>query len=317
MWRGLAAAAILAGIGMAAEAKDKVRLVDSQPTVFDAFATYHAQAEGYFEAENLEVSVIVGRGGAESLQAVVTGSADMIYGTGVLGVVSAFAKGAPVVIVGNAKRGAGDAYWYVRKDSPIRSFKDLDGRELTFSAPGSFTHLLVQTIAREVGIKPKFVATGSMTATRTQLMSGQVDTGWAGYPVSLDLFRSGEARMIGTGDVSPMLQGMTMRVIAGNADWLAKNRDVAVRFMRALWKGQQYNFSGPKAVERYAQHWKLDVDDAKRAGEFFTIADSTFNPISKLDDLLKMALEYGLIKEPLSPAQKAGLVKIIYDPKAG
>ena len=41
-----------------------------------------------------------------------------------------------------------------------------------------------------------------------------------------------------------------MRVIAGNADWLAKNPDVAVRFMRALWKGQQYNFSGPKAVER-------------------------------------------------------------------
>ena len=191
-------------MGAGAMAKDKVRLIDSQPTVFDAFAIYHAQAEGYFDAENLEVSVIVGRGGAEFAPGRGDRQRGHDLGTGVLGVISAFAKGAPVLIVGNAKRGAGDAYWYVRKDSPIKSFKDLDGRELTFSAPGSFTHLLVQTIAREVGVKPKFVATGSMTATRTQLMSGQVDTGWAGYPVSLDLFRSGEARMIGTGDVAPL-----------------------------------------------------------------------------------------------------------------
>ena len=43
----VAAALVLALAGVAAEAKDKVRLIDSQPTVFDAFAIYHAQAEGY------------------------------------------------------------------------------------------------------------------------------------------------------------------------------------------------------------------------------------------------------------------------------
>jgi len=66
----LVAVAVLAlgTMGAGATAKDKVRLVDSQPTVFDAFAIYHAQAEGYFEAENLDDSVIVGRGGAGSLQ---------------------------------------------------------------------------------------------------------------------------------------------------------------------------------------------------------------------------------------------------------
>ena len=120
-------------------------------------------------------------------------------------------------------------------------------RELTFSAPGSFTHLLVQTIAREVGVKPKYVATGSMTATRHPAHVGPGRHRLGRLPGQPRPAPSGEARMIGTGDVSPLLQGMTMRVTAGNADWLAKNRDVAVRFMRALWKGQQYNFSGPES----------------------------------------------------------------------
>jgi NitT/TauT family transport system substrate-binding protein len=312
-----AAALAAAVLSVAADARDKVRIIDSQVTVFDAFALYQAQAEGYFDAADLDISIIVGRGGADSLQAVVTGSADLIYGTGALAVVSAYAKGAPVVIVGNAKRGASDAYWYVRVDSPIKKFKDLDGRQFTFSAPGSFTNLTVQTLSRELGIAPKFVATGSMTATRTQVMSGQVDTGWAGFPANLDLFRSGEARMIGTGDESPLLSGMSTRVLAANADWLAKNRDVAVRALAAIWKGQQYNFSGPKAIERYAQHWKIALDDAKRAGEFFKLEDVTFSPIGKLEDILRLARDYGFIKEPLTEDQKRGLVQIVYDPKRG
>jgi NitT/TauT family transport system substrate-binding protein len=306
----VAAAITLAGT---ASAKDKVRIIDSQVTVFDAFALYQAQAEGYFDAENLDVSIVVGRGGSESLQAVVTGSMDIIYGTGALGVVSAYAKGAPVVVLANAKRGTSDAYWYVRKDSPIKSLKDLDGRELTYSAPGSFTHLLAQTLTRELGIKTKLTATGNMTATRTQVMSGQVETGWGGFPANLDLFRSGEARMIGTPDEVALVRDMTTRVIAANRDWLAKNRDAAIRAMRAIWKGQQYNFGGQKAITRYAEHWKIDIEDAKRAGEFFKIEDSTFSPIGKFDDILRLAVEFGMIKEPLTAEQRQGLVDIVYN----
>jgi NitT/TauT family transport system substrate-binding protein len=288
-----------------------VRLVDSQATVFDHFAVYQAKAEGYFDAAGLDVSIVVGRGGAESLQAVLTGSADVIYGTGFLGVISAHAKGAPVVVVANARRGASDVYWYARKDSPIRSFKDLDGREFTFTARGSFSNLVVETISRELGIKPKLVATGNFAATRTQVMTGQVETGSAGFPANLDLFRSGEARIIGTGDESALLRGMTTRVVAANSNWLAKKPDVAARLMAAIWRGQQYNFSGKKAIERYAQHWQIDTADAERAGEFFKLEDMTFSPVGKLDDVLRLALDYGFIKEPLSEQQKSGMVRLV------
>jgi NitT/TauT family transport system substrate-binding protein len=310
---GLAVAATLS-LGPAL-AKDRVRLVETQALIFDAFAIHQAQAEGYFDAENVEVSVILGRGGSDSLQAVLTGSQDIVYGCGTLSVIAAYAKGAPVTIIGNSKRGASEIYWFVPRDSRIRSFKDLDGGELAYSSPGSTTHMIVQTVARELGIKPRFVAVGNMSASRTQVMSGQVQTGYAVFPINLDILRKGDIRRIGSGDDAAALRDVPARVIAANTNWLAKNRDVAARTLRALWKGQEYNFSaGEKAVARFAEHWKIDLDGARQVGEYFKLEDVSFTPVGDLDALVRMALEYGFIKEPLTEAQKQGLVSVVYAP---
>ena len=308
------AVAALHLVAPAAEAKDRVRLVDSQAQVFAHFGIYQAKAEGYYDAENLDVSIILGRGGADSLQAVVTGSQDIIFGTGILGVIAAYAKGAPVTIIGNAVRGANDVFWIVKADSPIKSLKDLDGKDLAYSAPGSLTHLAAQTMARDHGIKPKFIATGAGAASRTQMMSGQTQTAWASFPGGLEVVRSGEVRIISTAD-SPTLRNMTTRVVAANSAWLAKNRDVAIRMARAIAKGQDFNFSGGAAIARYAEHWKIDLNDAARAPDFYKIGDVAFAPIGDLERMIVLAKEYDFIKEPLSAEEVKKMVDIIYDPK--
>jgi NitT/TauT family transport system substrate-binding protein len=300
--RGAAVGLALALLPLAGEAKDLVRLVDSQPTVFDHFALYQAKAEGYFDAENIEVEVTVGRGGSAALQIVATGSADVVYGAGLLSVVGAYAKGAPVTILSNARLGAGDAFWYVKKDSPIRTCKDIDGKQFTYSAPGSFSNLLAESLIKEFAIKPKLVQTGNMASARTMMMSGQTDTAWTGFPANMDVIRSGEARVVCSGEDSKVLHGLSSRGITANSDWLAKNRDVAVRLMRALWKGQLYNFSGEKALRRYAEHWLLDFEDVKDVGKYFTLEDVRFGKLGKQAELLKLAVEYNFIKEPLTPA---------------
>lgn len=312
-FRGLLLALAAASLPFAAAAKDKVRLVDSQATIFAHYAIYAAQQQGYYDAENLEVSVIVGRGGADSLQAVVTGSQDMIFGTGILGVIGAYAKGAPVTIVASAVRGARETYWIVRKDSPIRTLKDLDGKTFAYSAPGSLTHLVSQTLAREIGFKPKFVATGNMAASRTQLMSGQTDTAWSGFPGSYDLVRSGEARIIGNAD-HPSINDLSMRVIAAHTGWLGKNRDVATRMLRAIWKGQTFNLSGETAAMKWAEHWKYTAEDAKDVFKYNKLDEMRFAPMGGLDTILALAKEYDYIKEPLTADQKKGLVTLLYDP---
>ena len=155
------AAAGLAVLSAPSFAQDKVRLVNSTKVVFETEHPYTGLEEGIFKKHNLDVSVIHGSGGAASLQAVITGSQDVVWGNGVLGVLSAYAKGAPVRILGSNIRGVPDLYWYVKPESPIKSFKDLDGgKVMAYSRPGSTTDLAARFIASALNIEPKFVSVG-------------------------------------------------------------------------------------------------------------------------------------------------------------
>lgn len=314
----MAAGAVFAAAATAAHAADKVRLVISTKMPFEMYAPNQAEAEGFYKAENLDVPMIYSDGGAATVQSLITGSQDVTVGVGVLSIISAFAKGAPVVILGNTKRSVNDTYWYVKLPSPVQTFKDLADKDLVYSRNGSTSHLAVLDMKRALGIESvKLVSVGGMSASRTQVMSGQVTTGWATAPIGLDLERKGDIRIIGTGDAAEGLRGATIRVYAANANWVAKNRDVATRFMRATWKGLEIQYKSDKAIERYAKEWDLDVNDAKRAPEFVKLEDSTFSPIGKLDYLVQLALESQQIREPLTAEQKKKLVDFVYLPPGG
>ena len=296
-------------------AKDKVRAIDSTRMPFEHYALHQAKEEGFFDKADLDVSIIFGQGGADTLQALVTGSQEVATGVGVLSVIAAYAKGAPLVILGNMKRGAGELFWYVPAASPIKSFKDLNGKVLVYSAAGSTTSLTVNTLIKEMGLNVKLVAVGGMSPARTQVMSGQVDTGWSTFPVGLESIRKGETRIIGFGSEAKALEGTTMRVVAANSDWVKKNRAVAERFMRALWQGQEFNYKGgEKAFQRYANAWKVAVEDARQGPKYVRYEDVTFAPIGNFALLLKMAKEYDFIKEDLTPDKAKGMVDIVYDP---
>jgi NitT/TauT family transport system substrate-binding protein len=316
IWKASAAAlSALLGLAVSAQAADKVRIIDSQRMAFSHMAVHNAEAEGIFKKHNLDPTITFAAGGSETLQALVTGSADVAFGVGVLSVVGAVSKGAPVTIVGNVMRGTSDIFFYVPKDSPIKSLKDLDGKELVYSRPGSTTHMLVQFLAQDLGIKPKLVSVGGMAASRTQVMSGQVASGWAAFPVNYNLVRSGEVRMIGSGAEAKGLAGDTIRVIAANSNWVQKNPDVALRTMQALWEGLKFTYEGgDPAFKRYADKWKLDLEDAKAAPKFTPFNQVTFWPLGNMDHVFKLALDFKQIDKPLTDDQKKKLTTVVYDP---
>jgi NitT/TauT family transport system substrate-binding protein len=316
IWKTSAAAlAALVGFSVSAQAADAVRIIDSQRMAFSHMAVHNAQAQGFFKKANIEPTITFAAGGSETLQALVTGSAEIAFGVGVLSVVGALAKGAPVTIVGNAMRGTSDVYFYVPKDSPIKSLKDLDGKELVYSRPGSTTHMLVQFLQSDLNIKPKLVSVGGMAASRTQVMSGQVASGWAAFPVNYNLVRKGEIRMIGSGADAKGLAGDTIRVIAANSNWVKKNPDVAKRTMEALWQGLKFSYEGgDPAFKHYAEKWKLDLDDAKAAPKFTPFNQVTFWPLGNMDHVFKLAQDFKQIDKPLTDAQKKDLVTVVYDP---
>lgn len=307
-----AAAIIAVGLAVAsapAQAADKVRLVNSTKVVFETEHPYSAQEAGIFKKYGLDVSIIHGSGGAASLQAVLTGSQDVVWGNGVLGVLSAFSRGAPVRILGSNIRGVGDLYWYVKSDSAIKKFTDLkEGHEFAYSRPGSTTNLATIYIKKALGLKAKLVSVGGPSGSRTQLMSGQVATGWSVFPLGKGLLREKKIRIIGTGSAAEGLNGVTIRVVAANSNWLEKNRGIARRVMQALEEGRYRTYTSEAQMRAYAKRWKLNYEDVKDSAQDVPLVNATFLPVARLDVINRIALENKKIKKLLTDAQLHELV---------
>lgn len=303
------AAAGLAVAASPALALEKVRLVNSTKVVFETEHPYAAKENGIFKKYGLDVSIIHGSGGAASLQTVITGSQDVVWGNGVLGVLSAYSRGAPVRILGSNIRGVGDLYWYVKTNSPIKKFTDLKaGQEFTYSRPGSTTNLATIYIKKALGLKAKLVSVGGPSGSRTQLMSGQVATGWSVFPLNKNLLREKKIRIIGTGSAAKGLNGVTIRVIVANSNWLEKNRDTARRLMMALAEGQHRTYTSLQQMKTYAKRWKLNFEDVKDSTSDVPLEVATFLPVAQLDVINRIALENRKIKKLLTAAQLKELV---------
>src|SRR5262245_60963730 len=77
------------------------------------------QRAGIFKKHGLVLDIF-----GDTLQAVISGSADLTVGIGTAAVLRAYSKGAPIRVIGANFTGAGDLYWYVRADSPIKRLTD-------------------------------------------------------------------------------------------------------------------------------------------------------------------------------------------------
>ena len=303
---GAVAASVVCAPALAA---DKVRLVNSTKVVFETEHPYSAQEAGIFKKYGLDVSIIHGSGGAASLQAVLTGSQDIVWGNGVLGVLSAYSRDAPVRILGSNIRGVGDLFWYVKTNSAIRKFTDLkEGQEFAYSRPGSTTNLATIYIKKALGLKAKLVSVGGPSGSRTQLMSGQVATGWSVFPLNKGLLREKKIRIIGTGAAATGLNGVTIRVVAVNSQWLDKNRNVAQRMMNALEEGRYRTYTSDVQMKAYAKRWKLKFENVKDSSKDVPLVNSTFLPVAGLDIINQIAVENKKIKKPLTAKQLHELV---------
>ncbi|KAJ8134427.1 hypothetical protein OY671_012360, partial [Metschnikowia pulcherrima] len=146
-------------------------------------------------------------------------------GVGTIGVLRASSRGAPVKIFGASFTGVGDSYWYVRAQSPIKTLADAtESNTIAFSSNGSSVHNVVSGFTRSQGVKARPVQTGGLPATLTQVLSGQVDIGWATPPFGLREAAEGQIRIIANGNDVPSSRDQTVRVEIVN-DQVANNPD--------------------------------------------------------------------------------------------
>ena len=165
----------------AAPAADLLKLTVGQRGNWDTSISHLGEKAGIFKKHGLDLEIVYTSGSGETLQPVVAGSVDLGLAVGTLGAISAFAKSAPVRIVGAEATGAAD-YWYAKASSPIRTLQDTNGRTIAFSTQGSSTHSIVRAFIDEFKLTAKPTATGNPSATLTAVMTDQVDVGWAAPP---------------------------------------------------------------------------------------------------------------------------------------
>jgi NitT/TauT family transport system substrate-binding protein len=307
-----ALAAPLALAVATAQAQDQLKVAIGQINNWENQAPTLGQDIGIFKKHNLVLENVGTQGAGETMQPVIAGSADLGAGVGVAGAIRAFARGAPLRILLPAFTGTGDLFWYVRTDSPLKSVKDVTAANtIAYSTSGSSSNNLVLAFVDELGLKAKPTATGGPPGTLTQVMSGQIDIGWAAPPFGMKELKEGKIRILIRGSEVPSLRGQTVRAIIVNADALKNKRDAILRFVRGYREAVDWMYADPKAIKMYADKMKLDET---------LIADSIkeFHPkealqtveLKDIAGIQKDAVKLKFIDAPLTKEQLAEFIQI-------
>ncbi len=302
-----------ASLTTSALAQDTLRIAVGGFGLWATEAPRLGQQAGIFKKRGLNIEYYGTAGAGEALQAVISGSAGMRVGVGTTGVMGAFAKGAPVRIFGANFTGAGDLYWYVRADSPLKSLKDATDKTLVaFSSNGSSSNAVAAALVEELGSKAKLLATGDQASTLTQVMSGQVDVGWAGPPFGLKELAEGKIRIIATGNDAPSLRDQTVRVDMASLRVMTEKRDALKRYVAAYREILDWGYQDPKAIEMWAANIGVPVEYARKAAfEFQPRAARDFDRISGLDKLMDQAVKQKFLVAPLTKEQLSELIQPI------
>ena len=305
-----AAALVLAAIAPAA-AQEQVKVAIGQRGLWDTAICHLGDKAGIFGKHGLKLELLYTAGAGETQQAVISNSVDIGMATGVYGSMGAFAKGAPIRIIGAQATGAAE-FWYVKTGSPVKTLKDAAGKTMAYSTNGSSTHSMALALIREAGVAAKPVATGNPPSTLTAVMTDQVDIGWASPPFGFKEMDAGQIRIVAKAIESKIVTDQTIRVIVTQPDTLAKRKDMIDRFMAAYRDTIDYMYSdNPQVMKDYAEFVGVSEVLAKRVrDEFFP--KSLLNPdeIKGLEMIVPDAVALKYISQPLTTDQLKQLIQI-------
>ncbi|MGH6769323.1 MAG: ABC transporter substrate-binding protein [Xanthobacteraceae bacterium] len=307
---------VLAGVMTSAAQAQKLKVAISQRGFWDSSFLEFAQKEGFFKQAGLDVEFTYTQGGGQTLQVITSGSVDVAMSNGLLGTIGAYTKGAPIRAISAQMTGAHELYWYVRADSKIRSLKDADGKTIAFSSPGSSSNLILLSLLKQAKSKAKPTATGGLPGTLTQVMTGQIDIGWAVPPFALRELDSKKIVIVARASEATELKDQTIRVNIANVNSLKAKRAAITKLMQVYHRGIEWAYANPKAIDYFAEFAKVPRAIAKKAvDDFYPKHALQIGEIRGLDMTLKDALQYKFISKPMTPKDVAGLFDILYKPK--
>jgi NitT/TauT family transport system substrate-binding protein len=145
-----------------------------------------ALKKGYFKQHHVDVTgFLTSTGGGTTVRNTLAGG--LPYGEVALSAaVEAINAGQPLEIINGGVDTVADILWIAKPGSPLHSIKDLKGKRVGYTEPGSVTNMLILMALKAAGMTPNevhLVAAGGIGANLSGVLNGAIDTGMTGEPV--------------------------------------------------------------------------------------------------------------------------------------
>jgi NitT/TauT family transport system substrate-binding protein len=199
---------------------------------------------GYFKEQGLDVTVTDFRGGAQSLQSLVGGSADVVTGA-YEHTIRMQAKGQDIRAVIELGRFPGIVLG-IRKDRAdgYRSAADLKGMKIGVSAPGSSTNFFVMYLMSKAGLKPtdaSYIGVGIGPSAVAAIKKGEIDALANLDPMITKLEQDGDIRIVADSRTEEGTRAIfggsnPAAVLYLKQDFIAKNPNTVQALVNAFYK---------------------------------------------------------------------------------
>ena len=282
-------AAMLIAFGGVAQAADKLTIqLDWLPGGDKSFV-YAGVQQGFFKDEGLEVKIVPGRGSADAVTKVASGSADVGFG-GISALMMAAAEGRiPVKAVMSLYSKQPDAL-FTRTESKIKSLKDMEGKTVampTFSSSNALWPIVLQKNGVDAS-KIKIIKSDPATLA-PMLAQGRVDAtiNWVTVaPAFGAVLKQAGKELSALPWTQFGLDGYGWSVMA--SDKTIKERpEVLKRYVRALGKSLEFSIQNPSKAAESLKAMVPEADVAVVKAEFEASIPLIRNEISQRDGLGK------------------------------
>lgn len=300
----LLAAAGAATLPRVTFAQEAVSLKLLSPPSDDVTPGLYALKAGLFRKYGLNVEIGPANSGAATLAALAGGSAQIALSS-TLPIVAARARGLTFMIIGPAGICSPEvpyALMLVKKDGPIRTGRDMNGKTIASSSLRDLLAIASFAWIDQNGGDSATVKALELPASAIlpAIDDGRIDAATIVSPRLTEAIDSGRVRVLGNS-----FQAVGRRFLI--AGWVAtkefceRNPDVVARFARAVREATAYtNAHHDETVEMMAEYAKLDP---KIVAHSTRSLDTEYTEPRDLQPMIDAAVKYKVIERPIDPRE--------------
>jgi NitT/TauT family transport system substrate-binding protein len=267
--------------------------------IADVAPVFVGQKQGFFKDEGITLKPQFAAGGAAITPAVISGDFDIGF-SNTVSLLIAGSKKLPVQIIapgvfGDASK---DKTWedlLVKKDGPVKTAKDLEGKTVAVNTLNNICGVTINASLEKQGVdisKIKYTEipfpemNAALEKGRVQgacVVEPFVSQGKAGAMKGIDPFYFNTA------------PDLTVAAYFASKEYIAKNKDVVDRFVRAMKKSLDYSQAHPEAVRAaLTEYTEIPKEAAQKINLPQWKSDLTTDTIEQLSSLSK---KYGYLEE--------------------